>query len=78
MLARVRTPSSWTNFSALPALFTGQRERLRERDNLFFKGMMGALAPFGYLVYYIYGVFLLQSLDKLKISGTKPGPSFQL
>jgi hypothetical protein len=63
MLARVRTPSSWTNFSALPALFTGQREKERERErerkNLFFKGMMGALAPFGYLVYYIYGVFLL-------------------
>ena len=32
MLARVRTPSSWTNFSALPTLFTGQREVKRERE----------------------------------------------
>jgi hypothetical protein len=42
------TPFSWTNFSALPALFTGQRER----DYLFFKEMTGALAPFSYLVFY--------------------------
>jgi hypothetical protein len=32
MLAGVRTPSSWTNFSALPALFTGQRERESEKE----------------------------------------------
>jgi hypothetical protein len=32
MLARVRTPSSWTNFSSLPALFTAQREKLREKE----------------------------------------------
>ncbi len=40
-------------------LFTGQRKRERERCIictsslfLFLKGMMGALAPFSYLVYY--------------------------
>ncbi len=38
MLAKEHTPSSWTNFSMLPALFTGQRERViqiekgRERE----------------------------------------------
>jgi hypothetical protein len=31
MLASVCTPSSWTIFSALPAIFTNQRERERER-----------------------------------------------
>ncbi len=40
MLARVNT------------LFTGQRERERERkiEYLFLKGMTGAMAPFSYLV----------------------------
>jgi hypothetical protein len=39
-------------------LFTGQRERERERErfpellSLFLKGITGALASFGYLVYH--------------------------
>jgi len=31
----------------------GGGERERQREYLFLKGMMGALAPFSYLVYYI-------------------------
>ncbi len=33
----------------------GERERERERDVVYFlKGIMGALAPFSYLVSYIF------------------------
>ncbi len=61
-LARIRTPSSLVREREKER---GEREREREREQererercricprlffLFFKGMMGTLAPFGYLV----------------------------
>ncbi len=52
MLARVRTPSSPVRERERKREREVEREREREREGeyLFLKGMMGALAPFSYLV----------------------------
>ncbi len=67
MLARVRTPSSLVREREKEIeIKRGGRERERERerkregggererDNFFLIGMTGALAPFSYLVSYIF------------------------
>ncbi len=59
----MRKPSLWTNFSALPALYTSQRDKERERETERVRKResekegerdrdrdRGALAPFSYLV----------------------------
>ncbi len=55
MLARVRTPSSLAREREREREKEGGRERVRKRERegecLFLKGIMGALAPFSYLVY---------------------------